>query len=66
MYYRYDSSNSLIGFEYTKGGVTTDYYYVKNLQGGYHCHCTNAKGILDKDGNSVVEYSYVNIDIYGY
>jgi len=66
MYYRYDSSNSLIGFEYTKGGVTTDYYYVKNLQGGYHCHCSNAKGILDKDGNSVVEYSYANIDIYGY
>jgi len=51
MYYRYDSSNSLIGFEYTKGGVTTDYYYVKNLQG-------DIIGILDKDGNSVVEYSY--------
>jgi len=41
----------LIGFEYTKGGVTTDYYYVKNLQG-------DIIGILDKDGNSVVEYSY--------
>jgi hypothetical protein len=33
MYFRYNSDDSLIGFELNDGETTVDYYYVKNLQG---------------------------------
>ena len=47
MYFRYDKNNSLTGF--TMNG--TEYIYVKNAQG-------DITGILDKDGNQVVSYTY--------
>ncbi len=51
LYFRYDSNDSLIGFEKTTNNTTTDYYYVKNLQG-------DIISILDSDGNDVVDYIY--------
>ena len=55
MYFRYDGSDELIGFEYTVNGVTDEYYYVKNLQG-------DVIDILDNNGNVVVSYEY---DVWG-
>ena len=43
----YDDTGSLLGFLYDG----ESYYYVKNLQG-------DITGILDSDGNMVVEYEY--------
>jgi len=47
MYFRYNSDNTLIGFELNG----TDYYYVKNFQG-------NIISILDSTSNDVVDYTY--------
>ncbi len=51
LYFRYDSNDSLIGFEKTTGSTTDDYYYVKNPQG-------DVLSILDGNGNDVVDYTY--------
>jgi len=47
LYYFYDDSGSIIGFEYNG----TTYYYGKNLQGDIVC-------IYDTNGNRVVYYKY--------
>ncbi len=47
IYFRYDSNNSLIGFNLND----TEYIYLKNIQG-------DIEGILDLDGNLVVKYTY--------
>ncbi len=47
IFFRYNADNSLIGFNLNG----TEYLYLKNIQG-------DIEGILDLDGNLVVEYTY--------
>ena len=47
LYFRYSEDGDLVALEYNDG----QYYYVKNLQ-------NDIIGILDSDGNCVVEYGY--------
>lgn len=47
IYFRYNADNSLIGFNLNG----TEYIYLKNIQG-------DIEGILDLNGNLVVEYTY--------
>ena len=47
LYFRYNEDGDLVAFEYND----EQYYYVKNLQ-------KDIIGILDSDGNCVVEYAY--------
>jgi len=47
LYFRYNAENSLIGFNLNG----TEYIYLKNFQG-------DIEGILDLNGNLVVEYTY--------
>jgi len=47
IYFRYNADNSLIGFNL----IGAEYLYLKNIQG-------DIEGILDLNGNLVVEYTY--------
>jgi len=51
LYFRYDSNDDLLAFEYNNGSTTQTYYYVKNLQG-------DIIGILNGSGIEVVTYKY--------
>ncbi|MBP3451350.1 MAG: RHS repeat-associated core domain-containing protein, partial [Agathobacter sp.] len=54
--YLYDENGAAYGFLLTDGVTEAYYYYLFNLQG-------DIIGILDEQGNQVVEYSY---DVWGY
>ena len=47
IYFRYNAENSLVGFNLNG----TEYIYIKNIQG-------DIEGILDQNGNLVVQYTY--------
>jgi len=47
IYFRYDGNNELVSLNYNDN----EYFYIKNVQG-------DIIGIVDEDGNLVVEYTY--------
>ena len=51
LYFHYDQNGSIIGFSYKSGSTTTEYYYLKNLQG-------DVIGIIDANGSLVGSYTY--------
>lgn len=51
IYYTYDAQDKLVSMNLTEAGVSTEYYYIRNVQ-------DDIIGLLDKDGNQVVTYTY--------
>ncbi len=51
LYFWYGNSNKVEGFRYNNGTKSTDYIYIKNIQG-------DIIGITDLDGNTVASYTY--------